>query len=77
MLILSYIWYSLLTEELIIYHLFKNGKRVEVKILTDLVGKKAKKAIKSLSNKKIVETVEEFVLLKIDEYEFSFTKWRP
>ena len=70
-------WHNLLAEELIIYHLMKNGKEVDRETLSKFVGKKANKAIDRLLAKEIIEFDKNFIKLKIDDYKFSMTKWSP
>jgi len=73
----AYKWYMLLSEELIIYQLMKNNDRMELEGLIDLFGEKAKIAIEKLTKKEIVEQNNNSIILKINDYKFSMTKWRP
>ena len=74
---LSYKWYFLLNEELIIYHLMRNSNRMEFKRLVEFFGKKANKIVRKLINKNILEMDDSYIILKINDYKFSMTKWRP
>jgi hypothetical protein len=64
-------------EELIIYKIFRNGKSMAYDELIDLLGKKSIPALNRLVKKEIIEKVDVNILLKIDNYKFSFTKWSP
>ncbi len=73
----AYKWYILLSEELIIYQLMKNSNRMELDGLIDLFGEKAKKMTENLKKKEIVEQNDNLIILKLKDYRFSMTKWRP
>lgn len=74
---LSYKWHLLLTEELIVYHLMRNVPKVGINAINKDFGKKSIKAISGLIKKGIVEKIDDFIVLKVDSYKFSMTKWRP
>ena len=55
----------------------RNGPKVEKNVINKDFGKKSIMAISSLIKKGIVEEIDNFIVLKIDNFEFSMTKWRP
>lgn len=73
---IAFKWYNLLTEEMIVLHLMRDGKRNEINEIQVQFGKKANRAIKNLEEKKIIKKHNGNVELMIDDYNFSMTKWR-
>ena len=70
-------WYQLIIEELLIYKLFRHGKMMKYDQIVDMFGKKAISAIKRLKKKDIISRSDDNILLEINDFKFSFTKWSP
>ena len=71
---LCYKWYFLLTEEMIIYQMLKSNKRIEYQKLINLFGSKARKVVAKLQKRGAVEKIDDLLILKVDDYNFSMIK---
>jgi hypothetical protein len=68
-------WYHMMIEELVVYRIMRNGKKIKYDILLDEFGKKAISAIKRLVRKDIAQQVNNDVVLKVSQFKFSMTKY--
>ena len=69
--------YNLIVEEIIIYYLFQHNKTLGYDDIVNLFGKKAKSALERLKRKKAVIESNGQIVLTLESYKFSFTRWKP
>jgi len=72
--LLCVIWYRILREELILYRILENDRMMRLENIINIFGRSAEAVIKRLEEKGMVTISDRNVLLRIENYKFSFRK---